>query len=93
MDNFAAMSIAQLSALLQMRKADPVDVGEAVFEAIEAYSDKSVFVTLLKDRARAEAEASSRRLRDNRSLGLLDGIPIAWKDLFDMEGMATTAGS
>jgi aspartyl-tRNA(Asn)/glutamyl-tRNA(Gln) amidotransferase subunit A len=87
------MSIAQLSALLQMRKADPVDVAEAVFDAIEAYSDKAVFVTLLKDRARAEAEASSRRLRDGRSLGLLDGIPIAWKDLFDIESMATTAGS
>jgi aspartyl-tRNA(Asn)/glutamyl-tRNA(Gln) amidotransferase subunit A len=87
------MSIAQLSALLQMRKADPVDVAEAVFDAIEAYSDKAVFVTLLKDRARAEAEASSKRLRDGRSLGLLDGIPIAWKDLFDIESMATTAGS
>ena len=24
---------------------------------------------------------------------MLDGIPIAWKDLFDIEGMATTAGS
>jgi aspartyl-tRNA(Asn)/glutamyl-tRNA(Gln) amidotransferase subunit A len=92
-DNFGAMSIAQLSALLQTRKADPVDVAQAIFAGIEAHDDKAVFVSLLKDRAKSEAEASSRRLRDGRSLGLLDGIPIAWKDLFDIQGMATTAGS
>jgi aspartyl-tRNA(Asn)/glutamyl-tRNA(Gln) amidotransferase subunit A len=87
------MSIAQLSFLLQTGKADPVEVTDAVFDAIDAYPDKAVFVSLLKERARAEAQASSRRIREGRSLGLLDGIPIAWKDLFDMEGLATTAGS
>ncbi|RWX78953.1 amidase [Neorhizobium lilium] len=91
--NFGAMSIAQLSTLLQAGKADPVQVAEAVFEAIDRYEDKAVFVSLLKDRALAEAHASSKRMREGRSLGLLDGIPIAWKDLFDIEGLVTTAGS
>jgi aspartyl-tRNA(Asn)/glutamyl-tRNA(Gln) amidotransferase subunit A len=87
------MSIAQLSSLLQTGKADPAEVTDAVFDAIDAYPDKAVFVSLLRDRARGEAQASSRRIREGRSLGLLDGIPIAWKDLFDIEGLATTAGS
>ncbi|WP_416068067.1 amidase [Rhizobium sp. ZK1] len=90
---FGAMSIAQLSLIIQSGKADPVDVAEAIFDGIEQYADKAVFTVLLRERALREAHASSKRIRDGRSLGALDGIPIAWKDLFDIEGMATTAGS
>ncbi|MEB3046807.1 amidase [Rhizobium mulingense] len=91
--SFGAMSVAQLSVLIQGGAADPVDVAEAVFDAIANYADKAVFTTLLEDRAMEEARASSERLQQGRSLGLLDGIPIAWKDLFDIEGRTTTAGS
>ena len=91
--SYGAMSVAQLSALIQGGAADPLDVAEAVFGAIANYADKAVFTTLLESRAMEEARASSKRLREGRSLGLLDGIPIAWKDLFDIEGLPTTAGS
>jgi len=90
---FGAMSIAELSALIQTGSVDPVDVTEAVLAGIKASPDKAIFVTLLEDRALAEAKASSKRLKEGRSLGALDGIPIAWKDLFDIEGLPTTAGS
>jgi aspartyl-tRNA(Asn)/glutamyl-tRNA(Gln) amidotransferase subunit A len=91
--SFGAMSVAQLSVLIQTGAADPVDVAEDIFQGIEDYPDKAVFTVLLKDRAMAEARASSKRVKQGRSLGLLDGIPIAWKDLFDVEGLTTTAGS
>lgn len=91
--NFGAMSIAELSALIQMGKVDPIEVTESVLSSIKAYPDKAVFISLLEDRALAEAQGSSKRLKEGRSLGLLDGIPIAWKDLFDIEGLPTTAGS
>ncbi|ACS59734.1 amidase [Rhizobium leguminosarum] len=91
--SYGAMSVAQLSVLIQGGAVDPVEVTEAVFDSIAHYADKAVFTTLLESRAMEEARASSRRLREGRSLGLLDGIPIAWKDLFDMEGLPTTAGS
>ncbi|MDK4735518.1 amidase [Rhizobium sp. CNPSo 3490] len=91
--SFGAMSVAQLSVLIQGGAADPVDVAETVFESIANYPDKAVFTTLLEGRAMEEARASSKRLRAGRSLGLLDGVPIAWKDLFDIEGLPTTAGS
>jgi len=86
-------SIAQLSVLLQSGALDPVALLEETLEAVEAHPDKAVFTVLTKERARAEAEASRRRLREGRSLGALDGVPIAWKDLFDMAGLPTTAGS
>ncbi len=91
--SFGAMSIAQLSLLIQSGETDPVAVAEAVFDGIDQYADKTVFTVLLRERAIREAQASLKRIRDGRSLGALDGIPIAWKDLFDIEGMATTAGS
>ncbi|MFB9947642.1 amidase [Rhizobium puerariae] len=91
--SYGAMSIAELSALIQTGAVDPLEVTETVLAGIEAHPDKAIFVSLLKDRALSEARASSKRLREGRSLGLLDGIPIAWKDLFDIEGLPTTAGS
>jgi aspartyl-tRNA(Asn)/glutamyl-tRNA(Gln) amidotransferase subunit A len=86
-------SIAQLSVLIQSGALDPVALAEETLDGIRAYKDQSVFIRLTPDRAMAEAKASSDRIRSGRSLGLLDGIPIAWKDLFDLEGMTTTAGS
>jgi aspartyl-tRNA(Asn)/glutamyl-tRNA(Gln) amidotransferase subunit A len=91
--SFGAMSIAQLSVLIQSGAADPVEVTEAVLDGIEGYTDQSIFTGLLRDRALREARASSARMKEGRSRGLLEGIPVAWKDLFDVEGHATTAGS
>ncbi|WP_087002197.1 amidase [Rhizobium sullae] len=90
---FGAMTVAQLSVLIQSGAADPVEIVRSIFEGIDKHPDKAIFTVLLKERAVEEARASSRRIRDGRSLGALDGIPIAWKDLFDIEGLATTAGS
>jgi len=86
-------TVAQLSVLIQSGGLDPVGLAEETFAAIRSVPDQSIFVSLLEERAMAEAAASSKRIRDGRSLGLLDGIPVAWKDLFDIEGLATTAGS
>lgn len=86
-------SIAQLSVLIQSGTLDPVELAEDTLADIRDYPDQSAFVSLTPERALAEAHASRQRLRDGRSLGLLDGIPIAWKDLFDIKGLATTAGS
>ena len=51
------------------------------------------FVSLFAEQAMAEAEAIDRRRRAGLWTGLLGGIPISIKDLFDVRGRATTAGS
>ncbi len=86
-------SVASLSALLQNGTLDPVTLADSTFERIAGYGDKAIFTGLLQDRAKAEASAARVRLKAGRSLGLLDGIPVAWKDLFDTAGSVTTAGS
>jgi aspartyl-tRNA(Asn)/glutamyl-tRNA(Gln) amidotransferase subunit A len=72
-------------------ETDPVQLLESSLQ--RAASSESVFVTFTEKRARAEAEASARRWRAGHPLSTLDGVPIAWKDLFDIEGTVTTAGS
>ena len=43
--------------------------------------------------ARAQAEAADRRLASGDGAGLLNGIPVAIKDVLSVRGVETTAGS
>ena len=72
---------------------DPLDVVEEVFDSITAAGDAALFIRQCKTRAEAEARASRERLRVGNPASLLDGVPLAWKDLFDLQGTVTTAGS
>ncbi len=73
--------------------ADPVGSVEETLARIDACDDRAIFTTITRDRAMAEARAAAVRLGASQPLGLLDGMPVAWKDLFDVEGLPTTAGS
>ena len=86
------ISIAGLSVLLQAGNLDPVQLAETTLKRIAGYQDQAIFTAVLGERALAEAKASGERIRSGRSRGLLDGIPVAWKDLFDTKGAVTTAG-
>ncbi|WP_337268459.1 amidase [Oryzifoliimicrobium ureilyticus] len=86
-------SIASLAVLLQSGALDAVQLAEETFAVIREHGDSAIFTRLTEERAMREAQAASQRLKAGRSRGLLDGIPIGWKDLFDMEGEVTTAGS
>lgn len=86
------LSVASLAVLLQSGALDPIALTEAVLDRI-ASADPAIFTEVLGQRALKEAGAARLRLRAGRSLGLLDGVPVAWKDLFDTEGAVTRAGS
>ena len=85
-----AMGIA---AAYRSGEAGPVEVTECLLERIERSRGDNIFITVMPERARREAEASERRHRAGRPLSTLDGVPIGWKDLFDVAGAPTTAGS
>lgn len=87
------LSAAAIGRLLAAGAVDAVDVAEDFLERIQGAGDKSVFIRVLRDRALVAAKASARRYREGRSLGPLDGVPVSWKDLFDIAGVTTTAGS
>jgi aspartyl-tRNA(Asn)/glutamyl-tRNA(Gln) amidotransferase subunit A len=90
--DIAGRSALQLGAIMQAGLIDPEEVADRTIEAIEA-ADPAIFLAVTADRARHEARVASERIRAGHVRGPLDGVPIAWKDLFDMEGLVTTAGS
>jgi aspartyl-tRNA(Asn)/glutamyl-tRNA(Gln) amidotransferase subunit A len=51
------------------------------------------FIAVRHREALAAAIESDRRRAEGRALGPLDGVPISVKDLFDLEGEVTRAGS
>jgi aspartyl-tRNA(Asn)/glutamyl-tRNA(Gln) amidotransferase subunit A len=86
-------TVAKLSKHLRSGKIDAVDLTEQVLENIQTCDDQSIFIDVLRDRALTEAKASRQRLKVGSPASVLDGIPLGWKDLFDLTGRATTAGS
>ncbi len=86
-------TLASLAVLVQSGEIDPVTLADETLARIEGHDDRAVFIEVTRARAEREAKAASERIRAGRSLGLLDGLPVAWKDLFDMAGTVTSAGS
>jgi len=72
-------------------ESDPVQALDAAM-AKSATVDH-VFISLCPQRARREARASAERWKAGQPLSALDGVPIAWKDLFDVSGSVTTAAA
>jgi len=83
----------KMAADLETGRTDPVALAYAVFEKIDKHNDPAVFIDLFKERALVEAETAHIRRKKGISLSPLDGVPFAWKDLFDFKGRVTTAGS
>jgi aspartyl-tRNA(Asn)/glutamyl-tRNA(Gln) amidotransferase subunit A len=68
---------------------------EACLARIEdpAGEGSRAFTRLYAEQARAAADAADRRAQLGQSLGALDGRIVSVKDLFDIPGEVTTAGS
>ena len=82
-----------LASDLRTGKRDPLDLLNEVFARIVEVGDNAIFTETLRPRAEAEARAARERLRAGNPASLLDGVPVAWKDLFDLKDRVTTAGS
>jgi aspartyl-tRNA(Asn)/glutamyl-tRNA(Gln) amidotransferase subunit A len=71
-----------------------VELVERALERIAALDrELGAFVLVLGDKARAEAAERDRERRRGRPGGALHGVPVAVKDLIDVEGVVTGAGS
>jgi aspartyl-tRNA(Asn)/glutamyl-tRNA(Gln) amidotransferase subunit A len=86
------LTLAELSAAMAKKEASAVDVADAHLKKLDEHRALNAFITETPDKARAMAKASDER-RARGEAGLLEGVPLAIKDLFCTEGVQTTAGS
>jgi aspartyl-tRNA(Asn)/glutamyl-tRNA(Gln) amidotransferase subunit A len=92
MSGLTDLTITEALAGLARKSFSALELADAHIAAIERARSLNAFVTETPDRARFMAQASDER-RNKGTAGLLDGIPLAIKDLFCTEGVLTTAGS
>jgi aspartyl-tRNA(Asn)/glutamyl-tRNA(Gln) amidotransferase subunit A len=84
----------RLAVEIEARRLSPVDIVEALLSRIEAQNPKlHAFIDVYAADARLAAEAADRAIRSGHAVGPLHGVPIALKDLIDLEGRITTGGS
>ena len=87
------LPVHALSAAIQARRLSPVDVVDAYLARIEAHEPKlQAFVEIYADDARLAAAGAERAIRSGHAVGPLHGIPIALKDLIEIEGKTVTGG-
>jgi aspartyl-tRNA(Asn)/glutamyl-tRNA(Gln) amidotransferase subunit A len=88
------MTACELGREIGKGRIHPVELTEAFLDAIESHPQASrIYARATPARARGEAMAAAARAKTGLRRGLLDGVPISWKDLFDTAGIATEAGS
>ncbi len=91
---FHYLSIAELGRGLRSGELSPVALTEALLARIADLDGAlGAFQQLTPERALAAARAAEERLAAGDDLGPLHGIPYAAKDLFDVRGLPTTAGT
>ncbi len=93
-DSPAFKTLVELSAALGSRRLSPVDVMDDCIARVDRLEPKlQAFVSIDRAAARLAAEAADKAIRSGHQIGPLHGIPIAVKDLVEIEGRVTTGGS
>lgn len=88
------MTATAIAKAVADRKLSALDATEAALARIAARDGVlNSFTDVTADRARASARAIDAAIAAGRSVGPLAGVPFAVKNLFDVTGLSTRAGS
>lgn len=88
------LSAVELTQLIASRRVSAVEVMEAYLGQIDFVNPSlNAIVTLVPERARAQAVAADEALSRGNAVGPLHGLPVAHKDLTSTKGIRTTFGS
>ena len=92
--NCTALSLTQLSGRLAEKALSSVEATEACLRRVEQVDPKvKSFIRVDRDGALRAAQSSDARRAAGKTVGVLDGVPVALKDMLLTEGLETTAGS
>jgi aspartyl-tRNA(Asn)/glutamyl-tRNA(Gln) amidotransferase subunit A len=91
------MNDADLRSLIdepaRRHEATALELTDAILARIDQRMQMAAYISVTPEQAREAARAADQRRSCGRSLGPLDGIPIALKDNIDVVGVPATAGS
>jgi 1-carboxybiuret hydrolase len=88
------MQALEIAARIRAGEASALQATEAALEAVARRNPAlNCFIEVTAERARSEARAIDRLRSEGRKLPPLAGVPYAVKDLFDVAGLSTIAGS
>ncbi|MBC7803632.1 MAG: AtzE family amidohydrolase [Candidatus Parcubacteria bacterium] len=88
------MQALEIAARIRAGEVSAVQVVDAALAAIERRNPAiNCFIEVTAGRAREEARAVDALRSKGRTLPPLAGVPYAVKDLFDVKGLSTIAGS
>jgi aspartyl-tRNA(Asn)/glutamyl-tRNA(Gln) amidotransferase subunit A len=93
-NELSSLTITGAAELIARRQLSPVELIETVLTRIERLDAQlGAYILVMADAARQAARDAEAELTAGTNRGPLHGIPIALKDLYDVEGVPTTAGS
>jgi aspartyl-tRNA(Asn)/glutamyl-tRNA(Gln) amidotransferase subunit A len=88
------MTIAEVAPRVARGEVTSEKLTEECLSKIEALNPKlNAFITVTANEALAAARQADKDIAGGRYRGPLHGIPVSLKDLVDLEGAPTTAGS
>jgi aspartyl-tRNA(Asn)/glutamyl-tRNA(Gln) amidotransferase subunit A len=88
------LSAAELAPQIRKRAVSPVEIIEAYLERITSLNDHlRAYLYISSDQALAAARAAEMEIAAGGYRGPLHGIPVAYKDIYHVAGMPTTAAS
>ncbi|MET4044689.1 AtzE family amidohydrolase [Bradyrhizobium sp. RT6a] len=88
------MTASEIASAVAGRKMSALDAAEAALARITQHDAiLNSFTDVTADRARAKARAIDADIAAGKTVGPLAGVPFAVKNLFDVAGLATRAGS
>ena len=90
----AYLSATELADQIQRGALTSAVLTERLLERIRRLDDKlHAFVVVYGEAALDAAEAADRAIRSGHAVGPFHGLPVALKDIIDLEGRVTTGGS
>ncbi|MFF8643010.1 amidase [Streptomyces sp. NPDC015345] len=88
------LTLAEAAKAIAARELSPVELTDSVLRRVESVEGRlNAYVTVLAEAARRTAVRAERDIAAGRHLGPLHGIPMGLKDLIDVAGLPTKAGS
>src|SRR5207244_12171752 len=87
------MTLCDAVRLIARQEISPVELTERVLNRIDALNEKMrVFITVTPDEALQSARKAEQEFGTSHTRPL-NGVPVSVKDLYDTQGIRTTAGA